>query len=247
MAKEYSLVLSDSLFKQYHAFKKGDRKGYDRKTVERLLRYPVEDILTSTAQYISAGVELSPELATTLRKSQCGDSVTLVQLAQRTLYRIILTDRDSEDIYPFYNINNPSQNINSAITAHFRRGESREKGLLHIADLCASARKKITVYDRYIGDRDDICDLLVRILPKRRLTINVDRDNVAISGRIKEKLRNYCGSWTVDELVYPCPHHDRYIVIDDRIEIQLTGGLDYLLSDLKGTSYIVRSIDGSSL
>jgi len=41
--------------------------------------------------------------------------------------------------------------------------------------------------------------------------------------------------------------HDRYLIIDGKIEIILTSGIDYLFSDDKECTMIVRKVDDDIL
>ena len=55
-------------------------------------------------------------------------------------------------------------------------------------------------------------------------------------------LKNICKDWIIKEdkrNTYK-NYHDRYLLIDDKIEIILTSGFDYLFDENKEFTYIVR-------
>lgn len=225
---DYSFVLSDQLQEQYCNFKEG--KVYDRSLIENLLHYYKPSILTNTSQLRRIGKSMSPQLETTLRKSGF-TTQSLKDLAQNTVYKIILcTD---EDKYPYVNIN--GDKIENNLTACFFKRESRLKAIEHITALCRKA-KRICVCDKYSFQNNDNIELLKDILPLKDLTIVYDSQYVTI-----DLLQKHCEKWTFSDRTLS-EYHDRYLVIDDKLEIILTSGFDYLVNTEKEFTYIVRPV-----
>lgn len=225
---DYSFVLSDQLQEQYCNFKEG--KVYDRSLIENLLHYYKPSILTNTSQLRRIGKSMSPQLETTLRKSGF-TTQSLKDLAQNTVYKIILcTD---EDKYPYVNIN--GDKIENNLTACFFKRESRLKAIEHITALCRKA-KRICVCDKYSFQNNDNIELLKDILPLKDLTIVYDSQYMTI-----DLLQKHCEKWTFSDRTLS-EYHDRYLVIDDKLEIILTSGFDYLVNTEKEFTYIVRPV-----
>lgn len=224
----YSFVLSDELQKEYCNFKEG--KVYDRSLIENLLHYYKPAILTNTSQLKRIGKGISQQLETTLRKSGL-TTQPLEDLVQNTIYKIILcTDKD---YYPYVNIN--GDKIENNLTACFFKRESRQKAIEHITALCKKA-KNISIYDKYSFQNGANTELLKSILPLKDLSITYDSQYIVIT-----TLQEYCDKWTFIDRTLP-EYHDRYLVIDDKIEIILTSGFNYLIKNEKEFTYIVRPV-----
>ena len=224
----YSFVLSDELQEEYCNFKEG--RDYDRNLIEKLLHYYKPSILTNTSQLKRIGKGISAQLETTLRKSGF-TTQPLEDLAQNTSYKIILcTDKD---YYPYVNIN--GDKIENNLTACFFKRESRQKAIEHIAALCRKA-KTIYVYDKYSFQGGANVELLKAIFPTKQLTVVYDSQYLDVA-----MLRAHCEKWTFVDRTLP-EYHDRYLVLDDELEIILTSGFDYLIKTEKEFTYIVRPV-----
>lgn len=224
----YSFVLSDELQKEYCNFKEG--KVCDRNLIENLLHYYKPSILTNTSQLKRIGKDTSKQLETTLRKSGF-TTQSLEDLAQNTTYKIILcTDKNH---YPYVNIN--GDKIENNLTACFFKRENRQKAIEHITALCRKA-KNISIYDKYSFLNGANIELLKSILPLKELSITYDSQYINVVA-----LQEYCAKWTFIDRTLP-EYHDRYLVVDDKIEIILTSGFDYLIRNEKEFTYIVRPV-----
>ena len=224
----YSFVLSDELQKEYCNFKEG--QGCDRNLIENLLHYYKPSILTNTSQLRRIGKKISPQLETTLRRSGF-TTQTLEDLAQKTVYKIILcTDKDH---YPYVNINGDI--IENNLTACFFKRESRQKAIEHISALCRKAGT-ICIYDKYSFQSTENIELLKLLFPMKELSIVYDSQYLNV-----DMLRTHCEKWTFIDRTLP-EYHDRYLVLDDKLEIILTSGFDYLVKTEKEFTYIVRPV-----
>lgn len=98
------------------------------------------------------------------------------------------------------------------------------------------------MYDKYFNEKDDNADTLINLLPKHKLEIIYQLNT--FSQEQKDKLQKACPTWTLrDENFQDC--HDRYLIIDNKVEIILTSGIWYLNNLSKEITYIVRLIKNS--
>lgn len=231
----YSLVLSDELLSEYYKFT--SNSNFDRNLIEKLFNYYKPTYITNKAQLERINHTSDKNLVSSLIKSGLKNQ-TLEELASKTKYKIILsTDRND---YPYVNIND--DNIEKNFTGTFLRNESRDKAIKHIKALCKEAEKFIIVYDKYFNEKDDNADTLINLLPKHKLEIIYQLDT--FSQEQKDKLQKACPTWTLrDENFQDC--HDRYLIIDNKVEIILTSGFWYLNNLSKEITYIVRLIKNS--
>lgn len=231
----YSLVLSDELLSEYYKFT--SNSNFDRNLIEKLFNYYKPTYITNKAQLERINHTSDKNLVSSLIKSGLKNQ-TLEELASKTKYKIILsTDRND---YPYVNIND--DNIEKNFTGTFLRNESRDKAIKHIKALCKEAEKFIIVYDKYFNEKDDNADTLINLLPKHKLEIIYQLNT--FSQEQKDKLQKACPTWTLrDENFQDC--HDRYLIIDNKVEIILTSGFWYLNNLSKEITYIVRLIKNS--
>lgn len=235
---EPDLVIDDDLLIQYLDFIAG-KKEKDA-TIGALLYHYRHDHLTNYAQLERIGRVISPQLKVQLlHRPEKKDG--LVELAARTKFKVILSQREQSD-YPYLNIY--SDVFDNAFTAVFKRHEPRNKAYEHLKSLCAKA-KIIYVYDAHFSKQGvENVQILERILPKKKIKIIYSEDH------IKEpeltQLRTICSDWDFEARDL-WTHHDRYIIIDDKIEVILTSGFYHFSVTTKDCSYIVREIDHNDL
>ena len=117
----------------------------------------------------------------------------------------------------------------------FFKRESRKKAIDHISALCRKA-DTICVYDRYSFNNNENIELLRGFLPLKKVSIIYDSQYIDVS-----LLRGYCDKWTFIDRTLP-EYHDRYLVIDNHLEIISTSGFDYLVKTEKEFTYIVRPV-----
>ena len=227
----YSLVLSDNLQEELHKFR--NNEDFDQLTIQRLLQYYKAPVLTNTNQLTRIGRNTNRNLEITLRKSGY-TTQPLDDLANKTLYKVILcTDKST---YPYVNIN--QDKIENNLSGCFFKGEDRQKAILHIRALCHDA-ESICIYDKHFSKSDGNVDILKGLLPTRKLTLIYDPNH--INNEDSAKLKSHCPMWDLEKKILP-GLHDRYLVIDEKIEIILTSGFSYLGSLEKEMTYIVRAV-----
>lgn len=236
MAK-HSFALSDKLCKEYLLYKE-QKAGFDKNIINKLLRYHSgNEFIFSVAQIEAVGANITENLKIGLRKSRLGVGRP-EDLVNKTEYKLILTDDKSD--YPYVNIH--CDNIETCLTGCFYQKDNRVKAIEHLKTLCKDA-SKITVYDKFLSENNSYL-VLKDIIPNKKIDINY------VSAHLNEESINDLKS-TLNECNFKqirdtdTQHHDRYIVIDDKKEIILTSGFEYLKENKKEIAYIVRHIDKS--
>lgn len=110
----------------------------------------------------------------------------------------------------------------------------------HIKALCADAKNKVIVYDKYFSNQRNNIEILKGILPKRKLEIEFDKGSFSLEQQ--NALKAECPAWILKEkILLDC--HDRYLIVDDKTEIVLTSGFQYLNEKTKELTYLVRRIN----
>ncbi len=228
------IVLDDDLFQEYHKFQKGEE--FDQKKIKQLLHYYKKSLVSNIKQYEKNHVELPTNLKYQMLHSGLRDQ-SLEDLAKHsTLYKIILSS--TKDTFPYVNIMNDRQRLENNYSASFDLSEPRELAINHITAICFHA-KKITLYDRYFSLKKRNIDLIKKILPQKNLEItynNIDNKDI-------ELLKQHCAQWSFNKNPQMTRRHDRYLIVDEKLEIILTSGFDHLNDTSGDFTYIVRNIE----
>ena len=195
-------------------------------------------MLTNTRQLddIGIGDRVSKSLYDSLKHARLTKQ-TLEELARKTDYKLILCD-DRTD-YPYVNI--MSDQISSHITGCFYRNAHRDKAIRHIRALCQDA-KKICLYDQYLNACKDVLKL---ILPNKKVELVYHSKHLNDSAVADLQKYNPQWSFSLDDSLLT--HHDRYIVIDNKMEIILSSGFMYLELTGKELTYVVRPVQENRL
>ena len=233
------IVIDDDLFQEYHKFQKGEE--FDQKKVKQLLHYYKRCIVTNIKQYEDNNVELPVNLKAQMAHSGLRRQ-SLEDLAENcTLYKIILSS--TKDTFPYVNIMDDKQRLENNYSASFDMAEPRELAIKHLIAICLHA-KKITLYDKYFSSKKNNnrnIDLIKKILPQKNLEITYnDIDNEHI-----ELMTQHCGQWNFIKNPQMVKRHDRYLIVDDKLEIILTSGFDHLNDTSGDFTYIIRNIEKS--
>lgn len=244
MGKSFQVALDDALFKEYNAFKvSGGDKTVSKDKIARILRFSGGDILTNHAQYVRLGLPMSDTLKSALMKDTKNKSKCLEELVKATEAKIILTDDRSKKKYPYVDID--GDEIDMVLGGFLLRGVSRDKATEHIKNLCADART-LVIYDRYFSGSPaknaSNVGTLTEILPKNRkldIVYHKDTHECHITNECIARINTIAPDWNLHDKILP-DHHDRYLVVNDKIEIILTSGFDHLSTPAKEFSYIIR-------
>lgn len=230
------IVIDDGLFQEYHKFQKGAE--FDKKKIRQLLHYYKRKIVSNIKQYEDNDVELPINLKAEMAHSGLKRQ-SLEDLAENcTLYKIILSS--TKDTFPYVNIMDDKQRLENNYSASFDMAEPRELAIKHLTAICLHA-KKITLYDKYISSKDRNIDLIKRILPQKDLEItynDIDDEHI-------ELMTQHCGQWNFIKNPQIANRHDRYLIVDEKLEIILTSGFDHLNDTSRDFTYIIRNIEKS--
>ncbi|TXK94122.1 hypothetical protein BMR09_09515, partial [Methylococcaceae bacterium CS3] len=217
---DYSLVLSDDLLQLFSNFKHGEVDNPN--LVENFLSYYHSPHLTCVNQLKRIGIEDTGLLQ--LLAAQGYTSQSLEDLVTKTRYKLILnTDKDD---YPYVDINQDKVEKNFTLT--FGIGENRDKAIQLITALCLDA-KFILIFDFYFCNRwNNTKNLFQQVIPHKNITLLHDDHLTKKTSEIKK----INPTWTIkrDKKETFRNAHDRYLLIDNKIEIILSSGFDNLFS-----------------
>ena len=235
----FKIALEDDLAQELCNFKQ--QENYDDRIVERILYYYKAPILVSQ-KYMKKCYEDEATLSRILANNDIDFKRSLEELAAtQTLYKIILSKDKSE--FPFVNIFNDK--LENNFTATFKSGEPRTKAVKHFTSLFYNAQS-IFIFDKYIKKTD--LEYLIRECKVNECVdeIKIVKSEKAESdGGIKQNTQIMGVKVQVvanDQNYNKDNTHDRYINIDDKIEIILTSGLDNFQNTLKDFTYLIRTI-----
>jgi hypothetical protein len=229
---QYSLALSDELLKVYFDFKAGSVS--DTRLLEKFLSYYHAPFITSVNQLEAINHQNSSLMQQLAAQGYISDTVG--QLAQKTIYKIILNTERSD--YPYVNILNDKIEKNFSLS--FKCLENRNKAHALIRALCADATS-ILIYDIYFEENWSTTKEFFQLLPTKKLTIYF---GINPKQTIKTELKNTCPQWTIkqDTQNKLKNSHDRYLIIDNKIEIILSSGFYYLFKSNKDLNCLIREI-----
>lgn len=230
------VVVENDLFIEYHKFTRGE--SCDIKKVKRLLHFYCNEIVSNVGQYETTGVELDVNLKNRLVHTGLKRQ-SLESLAENyTLYKVILSTRRSD--FPYINIMNDDLRLERNFSASFDIGESRTFAVDHLKAICLHA-KKITVYDKYLSKKIDNVDILEKIFPKKKINI-VHKD---IADDFITEMQRRCVLWNIVKNPAIYDRHDRYLVVDDSVEIILSSGIDHIGDTSGDFTYVIRPVSVS--
>ncbi len=227
------LVLDHNLFVEYIRFKRGE--GYNQPLVNKILSYYHNGFLTNIGQFTHNKIQLPQNYRASLAHNGL-ITQTLVELAALTTYKIILTDGQTH--FPYVNIN--EGRFNPAITTFFEGDAEREAAKDYLKNLCLGAKKSILLYDLYINSVHDLDALLRYIIPDAQIQFIFSFDKIDEAHR--NELQRTHPRLSFKNLGPVTRHHDRYLIIDDAIEVVLTSGFEYLQNQKKEISLVIRPI-----
>lgn len=231
-------VLSDKLFIEYNKYKRDER--HEKDLVARVLHFPLpHGPVTNIDQYERTGVDLSIDK----RKQLANNGLrrqSLEELAKHnTPFKVILCDDNS--VFPFVNVADSEEKFETVFAISYKNAESRDKCVALLRALCEKANK-VVIYDKYFSEPEKVqknIDLIDRILPHRRIKISCYQ--LDVDGR--SRLQSKCADWEVEGCSV-FSYHDRYLLIDDSIEVVLSSGFDHLGTQNGDLICVVRKVKG---
>lgn len=232
-ARKYGMVLDHGLFVEYWKFRRGE--GYNKPLVNKILTYYHNEFLTNVGQFEHNHVQIDRRFKNELARNGF-ITQNLQELAAMTTYKIILTDGQTN--FPFVNIN--EERFNPAMTIFYAGNVERQAAKDYLKNLCMGAKKRILLYDKYLKKVSHLENLLRFIIPNKQIQIIVPFDK--IDDDCRRALKSTHDKLSFVNLGTVPQHHDRYLIIDDSIEVVLTSGFEYLQNQKKEISLIVRPI-----
>lgn len=240
---QFSLVIDDDLGEELCNFR--SNRSYNVHIVEKILHYyknyPIFTKSDLLKKYYDDSI-LNAILSNVTTRLNI-DNSSVEDIAKHTIYKVVLcNDKSKKDTIPYIYIG--GDRIENNFTATFFKNEPRQKALEHLKSLLENANY-IFVYDKFITTHWDSFKLFCEnVLPKKRLTMHYpsQQNRHFKSNEIKE----ICTYWTcsiADNRYSNYSYedtHDRYLIIDGKIEVILTSGIDNLMDDSKDFTYIIR-------
>lgn len=236
------MVLEDDLAEELCKFK--NQEDYNDKIVEHILHYYKPYILLSKIymkKYYSDPTILKSIIGA---NNNIFFDESLEQLANKTLYKIILSKNKNE--FPYINIFNDK--IENNLAATFSKQEERTKAKEHFKALFHNA-KTLFIYDNYLcanrNNQDSFKKFAEECFPKQKLSIFYP-PSLPFPQELRTELKSICKDWKITKNPNTNNNynynelHDRYIIIDRKIQIILTSGIDYLMDTTKDFTYIIR-------
>lgn len=212
--------------------------------IKRILHYCKGDFIPNREQYDEAKnkyIDFDQNKIVLQSFALSGFSIdkTLEELAKQTKLKVILSKDKS--YFPYINIYNDK--IENNLSATFKNNIPRDKAKNHLRALCENATN-ILICDKYIKNNfDNFKNFINECLPNKQINLFF---TFGLDNARKSEIKTINNKYLIKNdrnNNYPTPStHDRYILIDQKIEIILTSGIDYLYNTTKDFTYIIRVI-----
>lgn len=230
---DYTLAMEDDLLKAFHNFKRGLLGETSTALIQNLLRLYRPPHITSVQQLKKVGIDdriLFQQLA-----SQGFVNQTPQALALRTRYKLLLSEQQTQ--YPAVAVHDDV--INSEFVMTLKSGEARAKAHAWLKSLLADATT-VTIIDHYLfspPSQNRVVSFF-SLFPKKALTLFLNQT----SQQDKSAIKALHGGWKIKQNTNTAYHnvHDRYLLIDNSVEVVITSGIDYLFDTRKECTLLVR-------
>lgn len=248
----YKVVLSDKLYSIYKkASVSNSLKTKERKAYEALIGNVELEILTNLAQIERCKAtynlpdEIYNDLLPALLTVDDQKSLSLDELSKKTLFKLIVTQSDDEVNPPYFNVKKKHIQRNYNITR--LHNEDRQSLKEYIVGLLQDA-DEILIHDKYFSKNEENKELF-RLLPDKNILIQYVENGDGDNGQfiIDGCCRN--DKWTVRQCDTTQPKfnrfarsHDRYLIINDIVEVTLTSGFSYIWRQEKEITCIIREM-----
>ena len=232
-AKRYGMVLDHSLFVEYCKYQRNE--AHDRSLVNKIMSYYHNGFLTNVGQYAHNGIQMERNTKSILTRNGL-TTQSLEELAALTTYKIILTEKQTN--FPFVNIH--EGRFNPAITTFYKGEEERAAAAEYLKNLCKGAKRSILLYDKFIKSAGNLADLLRYIIPNKQIQLVVPFNKV--DDDCRKAIKDTHDKLSVVDLGAVPQHHDRYLIVDESIEVVLTSGFEYLQNQRKEISLVIRPV-----
>lgn len=227
----YYHCLDDELAKLYHDFKRG--KEVSAELVESFLRYYLPKHKTNLAQ--AKRIEITDSSMLSQLANSSDKNLDLKELSESTLYKYILSANN--DSFPYRSIRN--KNFTTEVMYSFDKSETREELLKHLKNLFKHAQN-IVVSDSYLATKPREVKLFYTLFGNApcNLWLVHDYQSQSYVSEIKKLKPNL--KVKQDSRSGYTNLHDRYVLIDSKIELIISSGIDYLFDKSKECTVIMR-------
>lgn len=242
------IVLEESLLNEFFKFYYGD--SYNKETIHNLF-YHFKPFVITNEQIINYfsndDIALQKALTTQIPYCECIDTYSELysnqfykEMLEKSKYKILLTNNhislNTLDCHKICIKDKPTH----IYAKKFESGSNRDKAKKHIISLMKNANQ-ITIIDKFLY-KENVIDNLINWFNENALNQDIEftlkgQKQQLSCNTIEAKFKNkgykvICQS--SDDAA-----HDRYIIIDDKISINLTSGLENLFKKDKDFTYIV--------
>lgn len=222
--------LDDELASLYHQFKKGH--SVNNRLVSMLLNHYKPKHKTNFAQLRRIGVDEAGLLSQSINSLE--KNLSLEELAETTIFKYILSA--SNNTYPYRSLEN--KNFQSEVLYSFKSGDDRKDFIEHFESLLKKA-KNVTVSDKYLISNSGCWQPFFGLFKNCNIYLSFDSKDQSFVSNIKCIVGNSCRV-TSDSRSNYSQLHDRYILIDDKVELVITSGIDYIFDTTKECTVIMR-------
>lgn len=250
----FSLAIDDDLAEELCKFRTNQQCDVDRveKTLHYYKGYPIFTKNYFNIYYGDRNIQ-----SNVLQSTSHIDWDSLESVCKSTIYKVILSSQRNVS-FPYVSIYDDK--IESNFTATFLKNEPRQKALEHLRSLLESARC-IFIYDLYLANNwASFISFAQKCFPQKQLSIfypkEIDSGGNASYHHIKQEQKltqQQCGqiiqagqslwSFKPDRNHQSFSNlHDRYLIIDNKIEVIFTSGIHHLINTDKDFTYIVRQL-----
>lgn len=243
------IVLEESLLNEFFNFYY--KQKYEPNIIHNLFKHFKPFLITNKQiinYFLNDDIALQQALSTQIPYCECIDTSSELysnefykEMLEKSKYKILLTKNSSSlntlDCHKICIKDKPTH----IYAKKFESGSNRDNAKKHIISLMKNANK-IIIIDKFLY-KDNVINNLISWFNENNLNKEI---NFILKGG-KQQLSFDEAKAKIIQQGYICvtcnsiddTTHDRYIIIDDKISINLTSGLEYLFKKDKDFTYIV--------
>lgn len=242
----HGCVLDDGLLKEFWAFQRGH--SYNADVVEKILRLYHPPYLTCNRQLVSCGIDDDSLMQGLMADGWVNQ--TLEELSQKTLYKVVLTDQASDPSKGYFSIADGGSNkLGKYYSLTAKKGEPRTHLHDYLRKLLSDA-KTVEVCDYYFDSKFSLTKELFCHFPSTKVNVFFSKQettkaaslNPANLSQLKTNYSNIAFPRNTKQTYQGL--HDRYLLINNKIEVIITSGIDHLFDPhlTKECTIIVRQV-----
>lgn len=242
------IVLEESLINEF--FKFYYNKNYNPEIIQKIFNHFKPFLLTNeqiVKYFENDNIALQQALSTQIPYCEYIDTDSELysenfykEMLEKSKYKILLTQNaislNTLDCHKIC----IKDDATHFFAKKFDSSSNRDKAQKHIISLMKNA-SQITIIDRFLY-KEDIIKSLINWFTANQLNHKIE---FTLKGQKSQLSRNTITSrfnnkgYNVTCKLIDDTTHDRYIIIDDNISINLTSGLEYLFKTNKDFTYII--------